>query len=218
MKRCAADDNVDVAAAAIFAIGRVGGAEALEELRRAAHADQARIRGAAVKGLTALGSSDAVRELEWLAAGDPDAQVGGRAIAALGDIAARTGDGADAAITALVALLADPDRSEPAISAIIRLPVDRLPQVASGLAHPQLGVRRRTVDALARYRRPEATRLLRPAFSDDDPRVRETAALAMMRLGTRSFDDTLRELAHTDGSKAVRRAAADALAGVRNAN
>jgi HEAT repeat protein len=171
-----------------------------------------------VEGLTALGTSDAVRELEWLAAGDPDVQVGGSAIAALGDIAARFSDGANAAIAALVALLGDPDRSDQAISAIIRLPPDRLPRVADGLAHPQLGVRRRTVDALARYCRPEATRLLQPAFNDDDPLVRETAAVAVMRIGTRAFDDTLRELAQNDGSKAVRRAAAAALARVRNAN
>jgi hypothetical protein len=46
-------------------------------------------------------------------------------------------------------------------------------------------------------------------------RVRETAALAIARLGTRMFDQILGRLAHGDPSKAVRRASAEALATVR---
>jgi HEAT repeat protein len=89
-------------------------------------------------------------------------------------------------------------------------------RVADGLSHSHPGVRRRTVEALARYRRPDATRLIAEAFKDSDPRVREAAALAMARLGSRHFDEHLRQLALVDPSKAVRRAASAALAAMRS--
>ncbi len=74
------------------------------------------------------------------------------------------------------------------------------------------------VDALARHHTREATRLLAAAFEDDDPRVREAAAVAVARLGTVTHDTVLRRLAATDPSRAVRRAASDALGATRRSN
>ena len=78
-------------------------------------------------------------------------------------------------------------------------------------------MRRWTIEVLTRFRLPEATRALAAAFSDTDPGVRETAVVAIMRLGSTVFDDTIEGLAQRDPSKAVRRAAAAALAPKRSA-
>jgi HEAT repeat protein len=68
------------------------------------------------------------------------------------------------------------------------------------------------VEALARYRHPDATRLLARAFDDEDAGVRESAVDAVFRLGSKAFDETLEKLASQDPSEAVRRAARSALA------
>jgi HEAT repeat protein len=159
-----------------------------------------------------------VGELEWLAAADPDAGVVDSGISGLAEIAARQGAAGEAAVDSLVGLFADPEKCERAAAAVARLPVAAVSRVANGLKHPQPTVRRRTVDALARYRRPEATRQLQTAFTDEDPRVREAAAVGVTRLGTRLFDETLKQIAQNDSSRSVRRAAAAALASQRAVN
>ena len=215
--RCAADVNMDVAAAALFALGRLGGAEAAAMLQRAARDGDAVRRKAAAHGLAELRDNDAISLLEWLAAADADPYVVETAIRGLADVANSETAAASLAVDSLVALLADPNRCEGATVAIARIPVSQIPRVARGLNHVNPNVRRRTVDALARYRRPEATRLLEAALQDEDPRIRETAAVAIARLGSRMFDTRLGDLARRDPSKSVRRAAAEALASVRSA-
>jgi HEAT repeat protein len=153
--------------------------------------------------------------LGWLAAADEDSSVVEAAAQSLGSIARAEGAAAAAAVDALVALLTDTDRAVAATRAIPMIPASLVERVARGLNQQHPNVRRRTVDALARYRRLEATRLLEPALTDEDARVRETAVVAIARLGTRMFDSHLARLAERDPSKAVRRASAEALAAVR---
>jgi HEAT repeat protein len=122
-----------------------------------------------------------------------------------------------AAIDALLALCAVPDRRDGAAAALSQLPAEALPHIVRGLAHTDPAVRRWTIEVLTRFRLPEATRALAAAFSDTDPGVRETAVVAIMRLGSTVFDDTIATLAQRDPSKAVRRAATAALAPRRSA-
>lgn len=214
--RAAGEDNGDIACAALTALGRLGGADGLTALRGATrHSDPAR-RKAAASALGARATREAVEDLEWLAAADDDLAVAECAIRTLADVAAGPGQGAPYAVDSLVALLADSDRYGHVVAAIARLPVSMIPRVAEGLNHAHPVVRCRTVEALSRYRHPDATRRLAPAFEDEDPRVRETAAGVIERLGSRLFDETLSRLASDDGSKAVRRAASAAIAAQRS--
>jgi HEAT repeat protein len=211
----AGGENLDVAAAALGTLGRLGGVEAMTALRTAARAAEVPRRRAAVEGLAALASGEAVSELEWIAAADPDRQVSHDAIGKLGEIASSGGSVATQAVDALVALLAEADRSDGTIAALLSVPIDLVSRLANGLSHSQPVVRRRTVEALGRLRHPEATRLIVPAFDDPDATVREAVAVVVHRLGTRIFDDRLRRLSSKDPSRAVRRAADAALACVR---
>ncbi|HVH58152.1 MAG TPA: HEAT repeat domain-containing protein [Vicinamibacterales bacterium] len=215
LTRCAREENTDVAAAALFTLGCLGGDEAMHMLRTAARNSDPSRRKAAIHGLAAMATEEAVSALAWLAAADADPSVVEAAIQALTSCATARGSSASAAVDSLVGLLADTDRSVAALAALPLIPPALIDRVARGLNHVQPNVRRRTVDALARYRRPEATRFLEAALADEDPRVRETAAVAIARLGTRMFDQILGRLAQGDPSKAVRRASAEALATVR---
>jgi HEAT repeat protein len=73
-------------------------------------------------------------------------------------------------------------------------------------------VRRGIVDALGRFQRPESTGLVADALGDSASAVRETAIATLARLGARGMEGAFAELATQDPSKAVRRAAATALA------
>lgn len=213
--RCSGDQNPEVAAAALSALGRAGEPRALHVLREASRAADPERRQAAARGLVAHATAEAVAELEWMAAADSDPQTADIALDGIAGIASAGEPGAAAAVGSLVRLLEETERCERAISAIAHLPPPMFVEVAVGLAHPHPLVRRRTVEALARARRPEATDLIGRAFADADPRVREAAILAITRLGSRVFDGVLRELVTADVSPAVRRAAAAALATLR---
>lgn len=212
--RAAESDNIDVASVALVALGRLDGPDAMARLHVAARSAEPARRKAAAEGLAACGSREAVAELEWMSAADADREVFECAIQKLTEIASAGREESPRAIEAILALLAEADRSDAAIEAIARLPLGAVPGLAAGLRHAQPVVRRRTVEALARYRHSDATRLLAPAFDDPDPTVRETAAAAVLRLGTRLFDDLLGRLAGQDPSNRVRRTAAAALARV----
>jgi HEAT repeat protein len=214
--RCAALADAEIAAAALRALGRLGGDEVMDPLRTNGRSEEIIRRRGAIEGLGAHGSADAVAQLEWIAAAEAEAPVAELALAALSAVASTDHAVGRAAIDALLSLCAVPELRDRAAACLSRLPAEVASHVSGGLAHTDPAVRRRTVDILARFRRPEATRHLAAAFGDTDPGVRETAVVAVMRLGSTSFDDVLGELAQRDASKAVRRAAAAALASRRS--
>lgn len=215
--RCASAVEPEVAAAALRALGRLGRPEVLDTLRSAARAGEVERRLAAIDGLGVHGSAEAAAQLEWLAAADHESGVADRAVRALTDMATAGAQGAEGAIDALLAVCAVAERRDAATAGLSQLPPEALPRVARGLTHADAAVRRHTVDVLARVRRPEATRHLATALGDPDASVRETAAVAVMRLGTSLHDDLLRQLAQHDPSKAVRRAATAAVSPRRSA-
>jgi len=214
--RGAVDGESEVAAAALRALGRVGGHDALETLRSNGRGGDTIRRAAAVQGLGSHGSAEAVAQLEWIAAAETDPVVADRAVRALAEIASREDGAGPAAVAALLSLCGVAERRDTAVASLGNLPVDALPEVARGLTHTDAAVRRRTVDVLARFRSPEATRHIGAAFGDSDAAVRETAVMAITRLGSTVYDETLRQLADRDPSKAVRRAAATGLASRRS--
>ena len=211
---CADDPDPDVAAAALRALGALRAGDAIPLLQRGTRADAVKIRVAAIDGLAANGSETAVAALAWVAGADAEPPVISAAISSLATVAASSAEGAGLAIASLLELQADSRRADAASSALSRLAA-RVDDVAHGLRHPHADIRRRTVDTLARMRAAAATRHLLDALDDRVPAVRETAVMALARLGARSADPRLQELARQDPSKAVRRAAADASARLR---
>jgi hypothetical protein len=168
-------------------------------------------RLAAVTGLRACASRDAVESLQWTVAADAEDSVAVAAVEALGAIAAKSDGQADAAVTALVATLAEPSRRAAAVAVLARLPERRVARVAAGLTHPNPVVRGVLIDVLARLRQPEASAAIRAALDDPDAAVREAAIVALDQLAVRGLGARLAQLAHSDESRAVRRAAASAL-------
>jgi HEAT repeat protein len=98
------------------------------------------------------------------------------------------------------------------IGALGGLPHARIASVASGLSHAQPDVRCATIAALGRMRHPDASTAIRSALGDPDARVRESAVTVLDSLGVRGLARVFAQLARDDESRAVRRAAADALA------
>lgn len=152
-----------------------------------------------------------MESLQWTVGADQEDTVALAAVEALGSIAAKSNGEADAAVSALVATLAEPARRGAAVAVLARLPERRVAQVAAGLTHPNPVVRRVLMDVLARLRHPEASAAIRAALDDRDATVREAAIVALDQLAVRGLGPRLSQLARSDESRAVRRAAASAL-------
>jgi HEAT repeat protein len=209
--RYASSEDADLASAALRSLGRTSHAEAVAAMREALRSGDPPRRLAAVTGLRACVSREAVDVLQWTAVADSEDSVALAAVEALGAIAGKSDRQADAAVAALVATLAEPSRRVAAVAVLSRLPERQIARVAAGLTHPNPLVRRVLVDVLARLRHPEASAAIRGALDDADAAVREAAIVALDQLAVRGIRPRLAQLAQSDESRAVRRAAASAL-------
>ena len=205
------DEEADLAAAALRSLGHAASAEAIAVMKDALRSGDVARRLAAVIGLRAAASREAVDALQWSVAADPEDSVALAAVEALGSIAGQSDGASNAAVAALVATLAEPTRRAAAAAMLTRLPERGMARVAAGLIHPNPVVRRVLVDVLARLRHPEASAAIRAALDDGDAAVREAAIVALDQLAVRGLRPRLAQLARSDESRAVRRAAASAL-------
>ena len=205
------DRNPDVAAAALRAAGERRTEHSLSVLQRHARGEPGPRTSAALEGLARDGSTKAIEMLQWMAASTGDDATAGACTTHLGQLA-RAGRHGAAAVDALLALSLIPGRLDVARDVLIGLPAERIPDVARALGQPFAALRQRAVSVLGELRHPQATAHLLQALEDVDPAVRETAVAALGQLGARKAQPRLAQLASTDPSAAVRRAAAEAVA------
>ena len=204
----AADEDPEVAAAFVAAAGRTGDARSLVVLEEAIRDPRDAVRLAAIEGLRALGGTRAIELLQWTAGAAPGTEAASNAVEALAALAASN----RAAVRALVTLLAEPALHADVIAALGLSGAGSIEDVAGALAHTSRDVRLGAVAALARLRDTRASERLLGALDDDEAAVRETAVVALMRLGTGAARGALARLAASDPVRAVRAAAAEALA------
>lgn len=207
----AADGHVELAGAALRALGRAVDPRAEHALRNALRSDDVALRLAAVTGLRTGGSAEAIQSLAWAAAADADDAVARGAVDALGELARRPNSLGAAAADALLTIAAEPRLRDAAVAALAALPDVRIPSVAGGLEHARPDVRRAAVGVLGRMKHPDASAAIQRALDDEDGTVREAAITALERLGTRGIARKLDAMAQSDPSRAVRRAASAAL-------
>lgn len=230
------DPAIPVRAAAVEALGAIGGARAAALLAPLAEAEEADLARSAIAALgrishpdalapllEALRSSDAARRAEAaLALG----KHGGAGTAELLQWAAAVDPdsrvvqaavdaleemGTPEAIAALISLTVEPGRREACVQALARLGREYPEALADGLRHPNPTVRCALVEALARAKHHAASELLAEALRDPHPSVRLAAVTAFRRLGNRRVERKLLALAREDPDPAVRRAAQQAL-------
>ena len=211
---CESPDD-ELAVAAILALGPVETPSALAALRRGLSAEQAARREEAAGALARRGGAPAIELLQWTAAADREPSVMRAAIDGLGRIGAGASAHAPAAIAALAALAADPLRRADAIGALARVPESAIPRVGAALQSRDASVRRAVLEALGRRTHPAASTYVVSALTDEDPLVRQLAVTVLSRLGTRGIAKSFAELAASDPSDGVRRAAETALRRMR---
>jgi HEAT repeat protein len=173
-------DDADLRRAAVVALGNIGHAAALPPLLKALRSPDANLRMSAAAALGERGGAEALERLQHVAAADSDSSVFEAAIAALKKL------GSAEAIAALVALTADATRREAASAALVEAPDAQIENVARGLSHHSVAVRRALVEVLARMKRGRASELLRVALDDEDASVRLAAADALGKSYQRS--------------------------------
>ena len=201
----------ELAIAAVRALGSVQTPEAFEVLRRALSATHAGRRAAAAEAIARRGEAPAIELLRWTAAADGDAEVVRAAIGGLTRIGASAAAHGKNAIAAIAELAGDPARRADAIGALARVSEAEIPRVAESLSSRDPSVRRAVVEALGRLTHPAASAYVLSALGDGDASVRQLAVTVLSRLGTRGVARSFAELAATDPSNGVRRAAEIAL-------
>ena len=201
----------DIGLAAIRAIGRDGADTPIPVLRDVLRSSDAARRAAAVDALVKCGGPDAVEPLQWTASTDDDQTVTTSALHGLGTIANRNDAGSNAAVRALLFILADTDRRAAALDVLGRLAPAAIPVIAESLGSDDPRTRRSVAEALGRLSHSAASAFLQRALSDDDAAVRCEAVRALSRRGTRGLTRQFASMAETDSSPAVRQAAAAAL-------
>ncbi len=115
------------------------------------------------------------------------------------------------AIAALAEVAGDPSRRADAIAALAQVSEEAIPAVGGCLSSRDPHVRRAVIEALGRLSHPTASAYIRGALEDGDPAVRQAAVATLAGLGTRGLARSFAEIARTDPSAAVRRAAEAAL-------
>jgi HEAT repeat protein len=203
--------DVDVARAAISAIGQSDRAEAGVFLETLVRSREPWRRLAAAAVIAGRGDTHAAATLQWMAGADADESVAAGAIAGLARLASATARG-NGAVRALVALLEEPSRREQAIATLAALPQPAIAAIVDGLTHASPEVRRGTIEALGRMRRAEASQALEAALDDPVPSVRTAAITELRRLGSIRAGRKLLSLARTDPDADVRQAAVLAVA------
>jgi HEAT repeat protein len=200
-----ASADIDLARAALAALGRLDDRAALPPLLAALESPDPQRRIHTLEALGASAFPEALDAIRTVAAGDPRPEVIEAAIAALARLRTREG------VAALVELCRDAPRRAAAVAALAHLPDEQLAWLGESLAHPQPDVRGALVEALAHAKRPEATAWLGRALDDVDAGVRLTAASALQHLSSHGLERRLAALAYGDPEAAVRQAATAAL-------
>jgi len=166
----AGSDDVDLARAALGALGRIRHPDARRPLFEALHSTLPEVRAAAAGALGERGDPEAVERLRCVAAADPEPEVFRAAIEALRRA------GTPDALAGLVSLTADAGRRAEAVAALAQTGEALLGEVARGLSPGQpVGVRRAVAEALGRIKSRRASELLRGALADPDASVRSAA-------------------------------------------
>ncbi len=162
----------------------------------------------AVEALRRRGTPDAVALLTEAVHLPVDPLLGPTAIAALEHIVAHSRAGYPDALRALLRLGTEPEWRSAAIESLARLPrhvaTDHLSQA---MRDADVASRLVIVEALARFRCPEASALLVASLADTDPGVRGAAVTALGRTGSLAAADALTRLQHADPDPTVRRRA-----------
>ncbi len=230
------DSAIPVRAAAIEALGAIGGSRVVALLAPLVDAEEADLARSAIAALgriahpdailpllEALRSPDVMRRVEAAAALGRHAESGvvellqwtaavdpdPRVVQAAVDALERMAT--PEALAALLSLSADPGRHEVCIRALARPSQGRIEALARGLHHPNPAVRCAVVEVLARLKHPAASDLLAGALEDGHPSVRLAAVTALARLGNRRAEQRVAALAREDPDLVVRRAARQAL-------
>jgi len=197
--------DVELAQAALTALGSIRHPAALPPLLAALRLPQAKLRLAALHGLSRDGSAEMIEPLRGVIATDSDQNIAQAAIAALSRL------DKPEAVTTLVGLTAKSAHRPAIVSALAKLDVTRVAWLARGLNHADAEVRRAVVEALARMRQPQASEYLLAALEDPAAAVRLAAVAAFKELGNLQAKRKLANLARTDSDSLVRRAAGQAV-------
>jgi HEAT repeat protein len=202
----AQEPDMEIARAALRALARLPFPSARGALRAAlASGDGERCRAALAALSDGTAADDVIGDVESLVRNARDRQLALDGVRVLGRV------GTPAAVDALLRLAEDPLLRADCTSALAQVREDQLHALGRGLQAEAADVRCAVVEALARRKHPDASRLIASALEDRFAEVRLAAAHALRRMDVRAAEQELAAAASRDEDGAVRQAAQKAL-------
>ncbi len=206
------DQDATTRQSAAEALGRIGprAKVAVSPLAGMLEADDPRVRGSAARALGGLrGSAKAAAPALRKALGDRDGTVRSAAAEALGEIVVQ------GSVPELIEKLKDGDPAvrQSAAEALGRIGKPAVPRLLYAMRSGNPGFLQAVIDALGYVGQPAAPELIQALKNrDQNPQVRQYAAMALARLGTGS-NEAIQALVESlkDSELGVRRSAAEAL-------
>ncbi len=203
------DNDADLVAAALTALGSVSDPRVdvlLEETARAAGAES---RIAAVQALATRPRLRSVDVMSWAARTDDQPELREAAVDGLRRLAeAPDRDVARAAVDVLLGLGGERPTRDAALTALATVPATAMETVEAALMQGRLAIRLVAVEVLTRMRHPEASAALAHGLDDPAAAVRSAVVGAFGRLGTLGIGSRVAALQHVDPDEGVRRRAA----------
>lgn len=202
------NSDEEVARAAIRALGKIPSVEAVPALLSALNSSNANRRMDALQAFRERGGTEAEVTLQWMISEDTEEKLVLAAIESLSQMATPE------AIQALLDLTVDPSIRDVCINTLAKREKEiysnfnlYIDQIARGLNHPHPTVRCAVVEILKRFKHPYSSEYLINALEDNDFNVRLLAVNALVYLGNHACLAKLSQLATSDPSTVVRRAA-----------
>lgn len=192
--------NLDIAQAAIFALGEISHPDSLPILLRMARAREKERKVAALQALGNKGTSEVIGELQFQAASESNPEVFNIALESLLKISTPE------AWSVLVSLATVPRLKEPVLNILKKAGERVISVLEDSLKNPLSRVRLVAVEALQGIKSEDTSRLLVKALEDGVPEVRLKAALTLKRLKSRLGERELLRIAKTDPDPRVRKA------------
>jgi HEAT repeat protein len=171
--RTTAAVDLDLKHAALSALGPFAHSDVSSVLVAAAEADELSTRLAGIRALGSSREAQSVEKLRQIAIGDVELAALTAAIDALEQ------SPVSLACEVLLSLTLYPKCRDMCVAALSRLDASRLDELAHGLKHDMVDVRRATVEALSRHPDRRALQHLKSARHDPNPSVRQAATKSL---------------------------------------
>ncbi|MCX7875372.1 MAG: HEAT repeat domain-containing protein [Melioribacteraceae bacterium] len=192
------DENKDISSAAIKSLGKIKSNEAINPLLNLLKSHDETNKLLAIEVLSNKNNDEIIEALSWVASTDNNFNVKIKAIESLSNI------GSKKSIDTLIKLTADKEIREFAIKGLSKQKIQNIFFIAQGLENKNNTIKTAIIEALCRMKNNAASEIIYTCLDDEDPDIKIIAIQALDKIGNRTQEKKIAQLALNDPDERVR--------------